>query len=79
MTEQRFQDYLYQMLQVIADMAPVDEDGELLWPARSETEDVREVRSFADEGVLTNNKGLVIRLEDGSEFQLTIVRSKSRN
>lgn len=76
MKEQRFQDYLYQLLQTIADVGPVDsEDGELLWPARNESEDIQEVRSFADEGVMTYNKGLVVRLQDGSAFQLTIVKS----
>jgi hypothetical protein len=76
MKEQRFQDYLYQLLETVADVGPVDsEDGELLWPAKNESEDIREVRSFQDEGVMTYNKGLVIRLNDGSTFQLTIVRS----
>lgn len=37
--------------------------------------DVR-VRTFEDAGVLTYNKGLVISLPDGSEFQLTIVQSR---
>jgi hypothetical protein len=32
--------------------------------------------TFADEGVMTLNKGLVVRLSDGSEFQLSIVRSR---
>lgn len=32
--------------------------------------------TFRDAGVLTMNKGLVIRKEDGSEFQLTIVKSR---
>jgi hypothetical protein len=32
--------------------------------------------TFADDGVLTLNKGLVVRLSDGSEFQLSIVRSR---
>jgi len=32
--------------------------------------------TFADGGVLTLNKGLVVRLSDGSEFQLSIVRSR---
>ena len=32
-------------------------------------------RSFAEEGVLTNNAGFVIRLQDGSEFQVTVVQS----
>ena len=34
------------------------------------------VRTFAEEGVLTYNKGLVISLPDGTEFQLTIVQSR---
>ena len=36
----------------------------------------RRVRTFAEEGVLTYNKGLVISLPDGTEFQLTIVQSR---
>ena len=34
------------------------------------------VRTFAEAGVLTYNKGLVISLPDGTEFQLTIVQSR---
>ena len=34
------------------------------------------VRTFAEDGVLTYNKGLVISLPDGTEFQLTIVQSR---
>ena len=34
------------------------------------------VRTFAEAGILTYNKGLVITAPDGSEFQLTIVRSR---
>ena len=34
------------------------------------------VSTFRDAGVLTHNEGLVIRTADGSEFQLTIVRSR---
>ena len=34
------------------------------------------VRTFVEEGVLTYNKGLVISLPDGTEFQLTIVQSR---
>lgn len=34
------------------------------------------VATFADWMILTRDKGLVIRLEDGSEFQVTIVKSK---
>ncbi len=34
------------------------------------------VRTFEDAGVMTYNKGLVLELPDGSEFQLTIVQSR---
>lgn len=37
--------------------------------------DVESVSSFADAGIMSMNKGLVVRCQDGSEFQLTIVRS----
>ncbi len=71
MTEQRFQDCLYILLESVGDNSDAVED----WDG----DPIEEVRSFEDEGMLTNNKGLVVQLEDGSEFQLTIVRSKSRN
>ena len=34
------------------------------------------VNTFEEAGVLTYNKGLVIALPDGTEYQLTIVRSR---
>lgn len=37
---------------------------------------VDSVSSFADDGVLSYNKGVVVRLSDGAEFQLSIVRSR---
>ena len=38
--------------------------------------DVRDIETFKDAGVLTLNAGIVLRLMDGSEFQITIVRSR---
>lgn len=35
-----------------------------------------QVSTFEEAGVLTYDKGLVIRLPDGTEYQLTIVRSR---
>ncbi len=35
-----------------------------------------QVRTFEQAGIMTYNKGLVITLPDGSEFQLTIVQSR---
>lgn len=34
-----------------------------------------ECRTFDEAGLMTRNEGVVIRLADGSEFQLTIVQS----
>jgi hypothetical protein len=33
-------------------------------------------QSFVSVGMLTYNKGMVVRLKDGSEFQVTIVQSR---
>jgi hypothetical protein len=37
---------------------------------------VDDITTFEDFGMLTKNKGLVIKMEDGSEFQITIVKSR---
>ena len=34
------------------------------------------VRTFEEEGELTNDKGLVITLPDGSKYQITIIQSR---
>lgn len=38
--------------------------------------EVRSAESFSDAMLMTSNEGLVLRMEDGSEFQLTVVKSK---
>ena len=35
-----------------------------------------EVATYEEAGLLTGNEGLVIKAEDGSEYQVTIVQSK---
>jgi len=35
-----------------------------------------EVTTFEEEGVLTQNRGLVLRTPDRAEFQITIVKSR---
>jgi hypothetical protein len=37
---------------------------------------VVDANSFANEGVLTTDAGLVLYMSDGSQFQITIVRSR---
>lgn len=61
MTESEFQNWL---LEKIAEAVTEDEIG-----------DFNAAQTFQEAGVLTYNKGLVVRLEDGSEFQLQIVQS----
>ena len=46
------------------------EDGEPI------LEQLESASSFEDAGIMTRNKGVVWRMADGSEFQITIVRSK---
>jgi hypothetical protein len=50
---------------------------EVIFDATCGTEDggIR-IRSFEEAGLLTANEGLVLRLSDGAEFQVTIVRSR---
>ncbi len=38
---------------------------------------VRKIVSFEDAGLLTHDRGVVISLRDGSEFQVTIAQSGS--
>jgi len=47
--------------------AELDPDG-VLYECRAS--------SFQDCGLLTSNDGVVLRLGDGSEFQITVVRSR---
>lgn len=50
--------------------------GEALWALEDEGGiDLRRVDTFEIAGVLTTNNGLVVQLTDGSEFQVTIVKS----
>lgn len=37
---------------------------------------VRRIETFRESGVLTRDAGLVVRMRDGSQFQVTIVRSR---
>lgn len=41
-----------------------------------EDENIKSISTFGEAGLLTRNKGLVVRFENGDEFQLTIVQSQ---
>lgn len=38
--------------------------------------EVRRVSTYEEDGMLTQNKGLVVRFKNGDEFQICIVQSK---
>ena len=71
MDEHELQDALKGILDDVAFM-----DDEERAEAGISDELVLRVNTFADEGVLTTDAGLVVTAKDGSEFQITIVRSK---
>lgn len=58
-------------------MSFCDED-DLLSVAEELSEElsIETVHTFAEAGVMTTNEGLVVGLDDGSEFQVTVVQSR---
>lgn len=38
--------------------------------------EVSNIKTYAEAGILTRDSGLALRMEDGSEFQITIKQSK---
>ena len=73
MTENELQDALKTLLRGIALM---DEDKASDLGVPDDLVNLRRVRTYQDDGVLTGNAGLVVTTADGGEFQLTIVRSR---
>jgi hypothetical protein len=51
-------------------------DGEDREDGALDTEKIRRIESFEDAGMLTRDRGLVVTMTDGTEFQITIVRSR---
>ena len=73
MNENELQDALKTLLEEIGCMDQEDRDDAGLG---DDLADVKRVRTFEEEGILTNNAGLVITMADGSEHQVTIVKSR---
>jgi hypothetical protein len=69
MNERKFERTLQEVLEAVAASSSQDRiAGEELSDAG--------ISTFEDAGVLTNNRGLVVRLQNGAEFQVTIVQSQ---
>ena len=73
MNEMEMQDALKTLLEEIAYM---DADERDRLGVLDGLDDIENISTFEEAGVLTNNAGLVVRLGDGSEFQITIVQSR---
>ena len=73
MNDHEFQDALKTLLDEIACMDADDLDQ---FDLPDDLGGIERVRTFEEAGVLTQNAGLVIELTDGSQWQVTIVRSR---
>jgi hypothetical protein len=73
MNEQELQDMLQGIIDTAIENALMTDDDDM---SLSTFEEARYTTSFENAGVLTDNKGLIIKMTDGSEFQLTIVKSR---
>lgn len=60
----------------LADVLLLAEADQVLLEHSDDTISFDSVRSYEDAGVLTTDRGLVVRLSNGQEFQITIVRSR---
>ena len=74
MNAHELQDLLRDVLEEIM-FARDDEDSELAELAENIGE-IESIASYDDVGMLTTDKGLVIETKDGSEFQISILRTR---
>jgi len=73
MNEHDLQDALKTLLEETGSMDEQEREDAGL---SGEPQIISRVSTFADEGLLTNDAGLVITLADGSQYQVSIVRSR---
>jgi len=71
--DHEFQDTLKALLDEVACM---DSDDLEQFDLPEDLGRIENIRTFQEAGVLTQNAGLVIEAADGSEWQVTIVRSR---
>ena len=75
MNETDFQNALQNLLNAAASINGESDGGDL--EAEAEPFEGCRVVGYEEAGVLTRNAGLVVRMADGSEFQVTIVQSQA--
>jgi hypothetical protein len=72
-----FEEFLQHVLGEIADTAGYADPAEL--PDRGQELAHAQIDRFGDTGLMTRDKGLRIRLDNGAEFQVTIKQSERAN
>ena len=70
MNERGFEELLHQILDEFADEHPSQELG-----YADDEYQIARTETFEEAGVLTRNRGLIVGMRDGAEFQVTVVRS----
>jgi len=73
MNARELQDLLRDLLEELI-FARDDEDDPLADLAER-TEGIRQIATYEDVGMMTTDKGFVVECDDGTEFQVSIVRS----
>ena len=83
MTAEELQTTLINAIETLAEardeIADENDEGTLADYLRDMVDDaegVTDAVTFRDAGLLTSNVGVVLRLADGAEFQITIVQSR---
>jgi len=76
MNDETIQNRLRDLLDELIDAHLEDDENDPVAELAVCTEGFRSVRTFADAHLLTSDKGLVVECDDGTEYQITIVRSR---
>lgn len=76
MTERDLQDLLREMLDELVDAVNDEDEDHPLYDLALRLAHVDRIATYDEVGMLTRDAGLVVRLDDDSEFQITIVRSR---
>jgi hypothetical protein len=72
MNERDLEQHLYEMF----NDAAAGFDGGIPSELTDDDQGIARVSTFEEDGVLTRNAGLVLRMRDGTDLQITIVRSR---
>jgi len=75
MNSRQLQDGLRELLEDV--LFARDDRDDPVHELADHLQEIRQVATYEDVGILTSDKGLVVETYDGGEFQLTIVQSRA--